>query len=383
MSGRWWAERLSVVIPTFNRGDLLLRVLAAFASQTLPADRFEVLVVDDGSTDETPARLAAYQAEAPYPLTVLRQANQGPAAARNTGLAAARGEVVVFIDDDCIPEPRLLAEHRASHEVVGLAVIGRIAWHPDLPVTPFMRYVESDLFAYSNITVGFDAPFACFYTGNASVHRASALAIGGFDTDFPRATHEDIDFAYRLRGQGVRFVFNPAAVVGHYRPMELGPTLAFQRVKGQELIRLWAKHPELRSFMPVAPLIDPAVRERFYQAVMTYYLALGMQDGLADRHTFDPDETLPAWLEEYRQDWADRRVEALQNEIRDLRAELARREESRRWAEGVQQEYARLERAYQEQAAWAAELSQRLAARPVTNVVQAIVHRLRALVRRR
>lgn len=356
---RWHPERVSVVIPTYNRSAVLQRVLDGFRQQTVPAERFEVIVCDDGSTDSTAADVARYQASVPYRLELVSGRNGGPAAARNVGLQRASGEIVVFIDDDCVPTPTLLEQHVASHEVEGLAVIGRIAWHPELPISPFMQFIEADLFAYSNISVPFDATFVAYYTGNASVDRRCALAIGGFDADFPR-THEDIEFAYRLRQYGVRFVYNHDAVIWHYREMTLAGALEFQRLKGRELVRLWRKHPELADYIPFHRLLNPELQHRFYETSLTYYLMLGMQEALGDESAHAPDSPLPALVEAERQRWTDRRLVELQSEITALRSALAQAEQSRQWAEQLQKEHARLERAYQEQARWAAQLEQQL-----------------------
>jgi glycosyltransferase involved in cell wall biosynthesis len=391
MAERWQPDLVSVVIPTYNRTDVLPRVLAAFETQTLPADRFEVLVVDDGSNDGTPERVAAYQATCPYRLTLLQQTNQGPAAARNAGLAQARGDIVVFIDDDCIAETRLLEEHVASHDVAGLAVIGVIDWHPDLPQTPFMRFVREHTFSYFFITLPYDAPFACFYTGNASVHRATALAVGGFDQDFPRAMHEDIEFGYRLRRQGVRFVFNDRARVLHYRASDLGSALERERLNGRELVRLWAKHPELAALVPIDQMVDPEVQQQFYLVATTYYQRLGIQDALGTIQQYDPSETLPdRFREEYRH-LAGERAEMLHAELNNVhhlrRQDLATLERERQWAAHLFQEHERLQAAYEEQAAWAADLARRLdeqrSARPLPDLLRRLARLPGTLLGRR
>src|SRR5262245_25867711 len=92
------APDLSIVVPTYNRRAGIERFLRALEEQTFPATRFEVVVVDDGSTDGTDAALAAMQT--PYRLRVLHQENAGPAAARNAGLREAQGRLIVFLDDD-------------------------------------------------------------------------------------------------------------------------------------------------------------------------------------------------------------------------------------------------------------------------------------------
>ena len=96
---------MSVVIPTHGRAERCERLLLALAKQSLEADRFEVVVVDDASTDDTPERVEGLRASVPYELTLLRlETNSGPAVARNAGWRAARSDIVAFIDDDCVPE---------------------------------------------------------------------------------------------------------------------------------------------------------------------------------------------------------------------------------------------------------------------------------------
>src|SRR4051812_32873595 len=115
--------RVSVVVPTFNRRESLQRLLVALAGQTHPVDDFEVVVVDDGSTDGTGELLQ--RLEPPYALQALRQSNGGPALARNRGVARARGELIVFLDDDVEPLPELVSEHVAAHGTASdLVVIG-------------------------------------------------------------------------------------------------------------------------------------------------------------------------------------------------------------------------------------------------------------------
>src|SRR5579859_3268611 len=100
---------ISVVIPTYNRRDSLLRTLAALERQAYPFDRFEVIVVSDGATDGTGDAVRALSTS--YRLRCLEQVNSGPSVARNHGARAACGEVVVYLDDDVEPLPRFLERH--------------------------------------------------------------------------------------------------------------------------------------------------------------------------------------------------------------------------------------------------------------------------------
>src|SRR5262249_22621170 len=111
--GRFAAPKLSVVIPTFNRKNVLRLCLSALAFQTLPESLWEVIVVDDGSTDGTVS--FCQEIALPFQLTYLRQANQGAGAARRAGVEAARGEFVLLCNDDTIASSTLLSEHLRIH----------------------------------------------------------------------------------------------------------------------------------------------------------------------------------------------------------------------------------------------------------------------------
>jgi glycosyltransferase involved in cell wall biosynthesis len=213
---------LSVVVPTYNRKDLLCVTLGALARQVYPPDRFEVVTVSDGSSDGTNEMVTEYAREAPYRLRLIRQDNAGVARARNRGIHEATGEVIVFLDDDIEVVPEFLAAH-AAHYVPddNAAVVGCIA--PDLQ----RRHKEPPWIAWEHAmlernyrrwrTDGGEAPGPDhFYTGNASVRRADVLRIGGFDESLKR--QEDTELAYRLqRVCGVRFVFE-ATAIGIHRP---------------------------------------------------------------------------------------------------------------------------------------------------------------------
>ncbi|MDQ3703086.1 MAG: glycosyltransferase [Chloroflexota bacterium] len=208
---------VSVVVPTYNRSQSMQRLLHVLGAQTLPVDRFEVVVVDDGSTDGTPEVLRRSAAALPYRLRVFEQQHGGPALARNLGVAQARGRLIVFVDDDVVPAADLLATHVATHESEPDAVvIGPMSPPYDMPRPAWIRWEEKQLLAqYESMIAGL---WACtarqFYTGNASLPRDRFLRAGGFDAHFKRA--EDVELAYRLHNAGARFIFNHRAVVLHY-----------------------------------------------------------------------------------------------------------------------------------------------------------------------
>ncbi len=215
----------SIIIPTYNRRDSLRRTLDGLSRQDFAdLDRCEVLVISDGSTDGTHEMLEEYAArDNGYQLRIFHQKNQGPSRARNRGILEARGEVVVFIDDDVVPVPEFLETHLKHHRAnANVAVIGPLSPDPEnRPHEPVWIAWEHAMLEkqYTCFRTGewLGAGPNHFYSGNASVRREHLLAVNGFDESFTR--QEDVEMAYRLESQrGVRFVFE-AAAIGRHRPL--------------------------------------------------------------------------------------------------------------------------------------------------------------------
>lgn len=220
---------ISVVLPTYNRVERLKQVLRGLELQSCPLEAFEVIVVSDGSTDDT--RDYLNKLNSPLNVRTIFQANQGPAAARNTGIQHAAGRILVFIDDDVVPSPNLLAEHLKTHAAAGdhVAVLGPMLTPPDFQLASWVKWEQVMLEKYYRAMQNGDwEPTARqFYTGNASLARQHLLLHGGFDTLFTRA--EDVELGYRLAAAGMRFVFNPQAIGYHYaeRSFAAWRTIAF------------------------------------------------------------------------------------------------------------------------------------------------------------
>jgi glycosyltransferase involved in cell wall biosynthesis len=207
---------ISVIIPTYNRLDRLKRVLAGLEIQSYALDDFEVVVVSDGSSDGTDAYLRSLVT--PLHLHVVTQPNQGVAVARNNGLQRITSDLVLFIDDDVVPAPRLIAEHMRAHatQADDIIVLGPMLTPDNFVMSSWVRWEQAMLTKqYQAMLAGKFAPTARqFYTGNTSLARAHLLAAGGFDEHFRRA--EDVELAYRLAQRGLRFVFNAEAIGYHY-----------------------------------------------------------------------------------------------------------------------------------------------------------------------
>jgi glycosyltransferase involved in cell wall biosynthesis len=200
------AGLVSVIIPTYNGARTLARCLEALQRQEFQGP-FEVLVVDDGSTDDTPEVCAGFAG-----VRCLRQPNRGPAVARNLGVREAKGELVVFTDADCEPEPDWLAEMVAPFadpEIVGVKGAYR-SRQPEL----IARLVQLEYEDKYRRMAGYR--YIDFIDTYAAAYRREVfLRYGGFDERYRTASVEDQEFSFRLAADGHKMVFNPRAVVWH------------------------------------------------------------------------------------------------------------------------------------------------------------------------
>lgn len=210
--------KLSVVLPTYNRQQQLIRVVEQLEHQSFHPDDFEVLVVSDGSTDGTNEWLQGYGGK--LNLKAIFQENQGVAATRNNGLNHASATLVMFIDDDVVPHEDLLKTHYDTHAAEDFAehviVIGPMYNPPDHQFQPWVKWEQTMLYKqYHAMDRGDWAPTARqFYTGNCSVNAHYIKKFDGFDPTFKRA--EDVELAFRMADQGAKFIYNNQAVGFHY-----------------------------------------------------------------------------------------------------------------------------------------------------------------------
>lgn len=208
---------ISAIICTYNREEMLRKNLESMAGQTLLKNRFEVLVVDDGSTDGTKQVADSFYGR--MNVRYLYQRNAGPASARNHGIFAAQGKVVFFFDDDDIAYPTLLEEILKTHENYpgeNYAVLNYTGWAPGLEITPLMHYVTEVgcfLFSYPSIKHGMILDYKYFWGGRISCKRSLLLKNGVFSSAFKEPGLEDIELGYRLSQKaGLKIVYNEKAV---------------------------------------------------------------------------------------------------------------------------------------------------------------------------
>lgn len=252
------APALSVVIPTFNRANILQRCLAQLAAQTLPPEHYEVIVVDDGSTDATPQLLD--EAARGQGVVVLRQANLGPAVARNRALARARGALLLFLNDDALLQPRALEIHLAEHARRGpqAAVLGSFPMHPDFVRTtgPVGHCLDHSDLIFEYPFMQPDRPYGHrqFYTCNLSIGREFLLRHGGFDEGFVRMGAEDIELGMRLERDGCRVFYRPDCVAHHAHRLDAAGLARMFQFRGRGGVHVFMQHPEFSPHYAAMPL---------------------------------------------------------------------------------------------------------------------------------
>ena len=209
----------SIVVPTYQRPAQLAFCLEAIADLDYPTDRFEVIVVDDGSGDPPEAAVAAVRGR--VDVTLLAPPHRGPAAARNAGAAHAKGDVLAFTDDDCVPDASWL---RAFAQCVGTdatsAAGGRtLNARPRNIYSTTSQLLIDYLYAYYN-TESAQARF--FTSNNLAVPTRAFWEVGGFDVTFPLAAAEDREFCDRWVHCGRRLVYAHDALIRHAHALTMG-----------------------------------------------------------------------------------------------------------------------------------------------------------------
>ena len=205
---------VSVVIPTFNRKNILEKCLNSLEAQILPSfiEDYEVIVVDDGSTDKTVDWLNSEKDKFPH-LCLLTQDHGGPARGRNLGVIASNGEIIIFIDSDLIVVPNFISSH------------------VELLLNAEEKYGINKNFTYGSVinTNNFDDPssedfklidnsFAYFATGNVAIRKSLLMKVGLFDTDFTLYGWEDLELGVRLSYEKVKLIKAPKAIGYHWHP---------------------------------------------------------------------------------------------------------------------------------------------------------------------
>ena len=243
--------KVSVVIPTYNRKETLKQTLDALFSQSYPKDKYEIIAVDDGSTDGTKEMIDEIINKSLCKIIYIRQKNQGPAVARNKGIKSSEGEIILFTDDDCVPERDWISKHVRWYEkdVVGVGGLLISKNETLLDKMDYYRYKAQYIdrkLVYNPTLIG---------TANCSYKREILAEVGGFDESFPFPGGEDGDLATRILRLG-KTVIDPNIIVYHLRKNELSMSKIkqwFRNGRGDLLYR--RKHGALKCYQLAVPLV--------------------------------------------------------------------------------------------------------------------------------
>jgi glycosyltransferase involved in cell wall biosynthesis len=237
--------RISVIIPTYNRAEILSKTLRAYSEQTEDGPIFEALVIDDGSKDHTASVVRNWSSHSTLPVRYLWQENRGLAAARNHAIREAKGELLLFGDDDIIPSPKMVAEHLAwhrEHPEKDVGVLGLVGWATEVNASPFMKWsgLYGPQFNFGYFKPGMQLDFRHTYFCNTSVKASFLAQHGVFSEEFRQYGWEDLELGYRL------YLCHGA--------------FAFPICGGQDLAARWAGGDQLQRSISGARVV-PAAHE--------------------------------------------------------------------------------------------------------------------------
>jgi len=225
-------RRLSVEISTCNRCETLRQVLTRLAEQTFPPHRFEVVISDDGSLDETVEMVEALKLSLPYATRIVSHDHKGCGPTHNAGIYQCQGDLVLMLADDLIPQPQLLEEHVKAHEKnpsLSTVVVGGIEQSPYLAQTAVQRGWDAVIDAtWRSVATKLD--YTVLWLSNASFKRDFMLEHGMF-RDWPANAGEDVELGYRLQQKGMTLVYNSRALAYHHHPVTL-----------ESVVRKWYDH---------------------------------------------------------------------------------------------------------------------------------------------
>ena len=236
-------QQTSIIIPNFNRADALPLTLQTLAEQTVPCDQYEVIVVDDGSTDGSITVLQELADKVPYTLTIYQQSRRRQGAARNLGAGKARFPLLLFLDSDTVSTQQMIAAHQRLQREQGPALVaGARRFWPDACTTIFTQVQHGDRLDRDQFEErGFS--FQEVFSSNFSLPRRLFGEISGFDETL--WAYEDTDLAYRVEQAGIPLIFSGEALGYHNHPMTLRDACRQQFQYQRHAAFFLYKHPEL------------------------------------------------------------------------------------------------------------------------------------------
>lgn len=296
--------KLSIVIATHNRAEILKTCLEKLMHQE--GVDFEVIVVDDGSTDGTEGVVSQFRAGLDSSASVgmtdgvgmtklnyIKQPASHQGVARNRGVDAASGEIIVFINDDIFVEPRFLQKHldrHTDHPDENVVVLGFTTWDPALEVNDYMRFLEHSgwQFGYRFLQpkmIGLAEPYKFFYTSNISLKK-SFFEKERFDESFTEYGWEDIEMGYRLwKNHGMKIYYEPKARGLHHHEILESDLPAKMNAVGRSAVRFQKMHP--------AVYVVPRGTRRLMIKLMSSWVMMEMARVVSKRYYYK----LKSWHE--------------------------------------------------------------------------------------
>lgn len=231
--------KVSIVIPTYNRKNLLKEMLESLFNQTYPEGEYEIIVCDDGSNDGTGEMVRELAKKSPCALKYYKQVNRGPASARNMGIKNAMGEIIGFTDDDCVVSNTWIENAMPHFEDIRVGgVMGC--------TIPYGSYPKRHLLMIGAIhTQKITEDDGSYGSGNIFYRKKALNEIGGFDPEFVMA--EDVDLGLRVKGKGYKILFDKNILV--YHKIFFVPMIKYLKSlkKDESNVLLYKKHPEIRK----------------------------------------------------------------------------------------------------------------------------------------
>jgi GT2 family glycosyltransferase len=261
------SPQISLVVPTYQRRESVRRLLEALEWQTIQPGVFEVLVVIDGSSDGTDDLIAATKAS--YPLRAICQPNLGRAAACNSGIRSAQGELVVLLDDDMEPGTGFLSAHWHAHQgQKRLGVVGAVPVVARPGSSSVSFYIE-DKFRHHLEKLSqpdYQLNLRDFYSGNFSIRREHLLEVGLFDARFKIYGNEDLELSLRLRKAGISLVYCSDALAYQYYEKDFSALARDNIAKGKTAVLFARKFPEIYSEIKLGTYTETSRKWRFLRA---------------------------------------------------------------------------------------------------------------------
>jgi len=242
-------KKISVIIPTHNRKEILEKTVESLLHQSLPPQANQIMVIDDGSTDGTEEMIHThFERDLGDRIGYWKQPQKGANPARNWGIQNAKGHIILFINDDTVPDRDLLEVHLKEHSIFPeeeVAILGHVAWSHDQISTPFLRWLDhgGPQFIFHEIKGKREVPWYYFVTANVSIKKAFVSRMDPFDEDF--MAHQDTEFAWRAHQKGMKLLYNESALVYHFHPRTFDEMRSRMVLVGEMTRLLVHKHPDL------------------------------------------------------------------------------------------------------------------------------------------